>query len=114
MHRIFGPWREKRLNCIATTLMVTDVLVPLSLVHGKNIDDAVWKNWWWDNQNFIIYSNDILCPTREIFMWNVREFCWTNSPSFHFERVPTIVLWNNCPAFTDSEILTLFPSYKIR
>jgi hypothetical protein len=85
-----------------------------SVIHKKRIDDVVWKESSWDSQDFRIHSNDISYTTREIFTWSTRALCWVKARSFHLQGFHFLLFCNHCPAFINSEILTLFRSNNIR
>jgi hypothetical protein len=118
-HRIWSacisysiPEGEEQINRIATTLMAANTLMLLSVVHGKSIDDGIWKERWWNSQDVIIYSNDITDTTREIFTWSARGFCWVN-PQFNQQAR---LKWSdpNWSDFhwSDSEILSFVKNLK--
>jgi hypothetical protein len=63
--------KEKRITCITTISMASDVLMPLLVMRRRTIDAAVWEEGWRDGQDFMIRSNDTSYVTRPIFTEHV-------------------------------------------
>jgi hypothetical protein len=58
---------------MATISTTGDVLMTILLIHRRMIDDVIWGEWWQDEENFMIHSNNISCITAPIFTESLIE-----------------------------------------
>jgi hypothetical protein len=99
--------RQARDQRSTSILIAGDVLTPLFVIYLRTIDDPVREEGWWDEQNFMIRSNDTANfahrALTECLATVILPYFNTTTKTMNLQNFPAVFVSDICRSHIDEK-----------